>query len=48
MQSMNHSIQSIDCARVQNIELIAPPTYNEATTPPAVKDTEVIQYYLEE
>ena len=42
MQRMNHNEQNADCVGLQNIELIPPPTYNEATIPSSFPASEVI------
>ena len=41
MQNTNHSNQGVECERVQNVELIPPPSYNEATSSPTTRVTEV-------
>ena len=42
MQRMNHNDQNADCVGLQNVELIPPPTYNEATIPSSIPASEVI------
>ena len=41
MQRMNHNDQNADCVGLQNIELIPPPTYNEATISSSIPASEV-------
>ena len=41
MQRINHTTQNSDCVGLQNVELIPPPTYNEATFSPNLEASEV-------
>ena len=45
MQSVNHNNQNSDCVGLQNIEIIPPPTYNEATSSSSVLIPEVVHFF---
>ena len=45
MQRMNHNDQNADCVGLQNIELIPPPTYSEATISSSIPASEVMFSY---
>ena len=46
MGSVNHDNQNSDCVGLQNIEIIPPPTYNEATSSPSILVPEVLYLFF--